>query len=151
MFERILVPTDFSPCAEEALGVAIEVAKKFESQITLAHAVEPPTYAYVGMMGAVDLVTPLQEAAREMMKTAFASLKQRWDRSECVLLFGTAGAELLAAIDKHRIDLVVIGTHGRTGLSHALLGSVAERVVRTAPVPVLTVRSQRRRSGTKET
>ena len=144
MFGHILVATDFSPCAEDALGVAIEVARRFEAKLTLAHACEPPTYAYLGVTAVVDLVTPIQEAARELLKSAFEQLKTRFEGpAESLLLFGVAPVELLAAIEKHAVDLVVMGTRGRTGLSHVLIGSVAERVVRLSPVPVLTVRKRK--------
>lgn len=142
MFNHIFVPTDFSAHADEALGVAIEVAKKFDSRITLVHSCEPPTFAYADMI-TVDLVTPIQDAAREALKEAIVSLRQRYVKSESLLLFGIASVELIAAVEKHGADLVVIGTHGRTGVSHLLLGSVAERIVRTSPVPVLTVRKRR--------
>ena len=150
MFAHILVPTDFSACADEALDTAVRVAEKFDAKLTLVHVFEPPTYAYTEMMAAVDLVTPLQDAARELLESAFAALKARYANSHCLLLSGSAATEIVAAVEKQHAELVVIGTRGRTGLKHALLGSVAERVVRLSPVPVLTVRHARR-SGTKET
>ncbi len=144
MFQRIFVPTDFSACADEALAVAIELAKKFESHLTLVHACEPPTYAYMGMVSTpLDLVTPVQDAAREALREAAEVLKAKYPNSDALLLFGNAAVELLAAIDKNKADLVVMGTHGRTGLTHVLLGSIAERIVRTSPVPVLTVRQRK--------
>ncbi len=144
MFKRIFVPTDFSACAEEALAVAIELAKKFESHLTLVHACEPPTYAYMGMVTTpLDLVTPVQDAAREALRQAAEALKGKYANSEALLLFGVASVELVAAIEKNHADLVVMGTHGRTGLTHVLLGSIAERLVRTSPVPVLTVRKRK--------
>ncbi len=144
MFQRIIVPTDFSACAEEALGVAIELARKFDSHLTLVHACEPPTYAYMGMVTTpLDLVTPVQDAAREALRQAAEVLRTKYPSSEALLLFGLATVELLAAIDSNKADLVVMGTHGRTGITHALLGSIAERLVRTSPVPVLTVRKRK--------
>ena len=144
MFEHIFVPTDFSPHAAAALAVAIGVAQKFDSRITLVHACEPPTYAYAGLMATTaDLVTPLHEAAREALSKAAGELRTRHANSESLLLFGVVAVELLAAIEKHRPDLVVMGTHGRTGMSHFLLGSVAERIVRSAQPPVLTVKERK--------
>lgn len=144
MFERILVPTDFSACADEALEVAIELARKFESHLTLVHACEPPTYAYMGMMTTpLDLVTPVQDAAREALRQAADVLRTKHPSSEALLLFGVASLELVTAIESNKADLVVMGTHGRTGLTHVLLGSIAERLVRTSPVPVLTVRKRK--------
>jgi nucleotide-binding universal stress UspA family protein len=144
MFEHIFVATDFSDSADAALAVAIGVAEKFEARITLVHACEPPTYAYMGLMTTpVDLVTPLHEAAREALAKALGDLKHRHERSQSLLLFGVVAVELLGAIEKHKPELVVMGTHGRTGMSHLLLGSVAERIVRSSPVPVLTVKGRK--------
>lgn len=144
MFERILVPTDFSSCAEQALEVALHVAEKFDATITLMHACEPPSYAYAGAMAPVDLVTPVQDAAREMTRRAFADLKRRYAKADCVLAFGTASMEILACVDKHAAELVVIGSRGRTAIGRVVLGSVAARIVRLAPVPVLTVRQRKK-------
>lgn len=143
MFEHIFVPTDFSGNADEALALAIGIAQKFGSRITLVHAFEPPSYAYIGLMTTpVDVVTPLQEAAHEALSTALADLRTRFPRCESLLLFGPVAIELLGAIEKHKPDLVVMGTHGRTGMGHLLLGSVAERLVRGSRAPVLTVKGK---------
>ena len=144
MFEHIFVPTDFSECADAALSMAVAVAEKFGSRITLVHACEPPTYAYMGLMTAPgDLVGPLHEAAREALAKALGELRARYASSDSLLLFGSVTVELLSAIEKQKPDLVVLGTHGRTGMSHLVLGSVAERLVRTAPAPVLTVKGRK--------
>ena len=141
MFEHIFVPTDFSTNADQALAIAVAIAEKFGSRITLVHACEPPTYAYIGLMTTpVDLVTPLQDAAQEALDNAIRDLRPRFPRCESLLLFGPVALELLGAIDKHTPDLVVMGTHGRSGMSHLLLGSVAERLVRGSRAPVLTVK-----------
>ena len=144
MFKRIFVPTDFSACADEALAIAIELAKKFDATIVLAHACESPSAAYMGMMATpLDLITPVREAAKEALDQQFATLKRRHDASESMLMFGNAPMELHRAIENAKADLVVMGTHGRTGITHLLLGSVAEKIVRTSPVPVLTVRKRK--------
>lgn len=144
MFEQIFVPTDFSTHADAALAIAVGIAEKFRSRIVLVHACEPPTYAYMGLMTTtVDLVTPLHDAAREALASSLADLRARYANADSLLLFGVVAVELLAAIEKRKPDLVVMGTHGRTGMSHLLLGSVAERLVRTAPVPVLTVKGRK--------
>jgi nucleotide-binding universal stress UspA family protein len=144
MFKRILVPTDFSACADEALAVAVDLAKKFDARLILAHACESPSTAYMGMMATpLDLVTPVREAAKDALAQSFELLKRKYQDCESALLFGNAPLELLRAIDSTGADLVVLGTHGRTGLTHLLLGSVAEKIVRTSPVPVLTVRKRK--------
>lgn len=94
----------------------------------------------MGLMATtVDLVTPVHDAAREALAKALGDLRTRWASSDSLLLFGSVAVELSSAIEKQKPDLVVMGTHGRTGMSHLLLGSVAERLVRTAAAPVLTV------------
>jgi nucleotide-binding universal stress UspA family protein len=144
MFKRILVPTDFSECAGEALVVATQLAKKFDAHIILTHACESPSAAYMGMMATpLDLITPIREAAKEALSQSFELLKRNHADSESLLLFGNAPLELLRGIESSKADLVVLGTHGRTGLTHLLLGSVAEKIVRTSPVPVLTVRKRK--------
>jgi len=144
MFKRILVPTDFSACADEARAVAIELAKTFGAHVILAHACDSPSAAYMGMMATpLDLVTPLREAAKVALAQSFELLRREHSDSESLLVFGNAPLELLRAIETSRADLVVLGTHGRTGLTHLLLGSVAEKIVRTSPVPVLTVRKRK--------
>ena len=144
MFEHIFVPTDFSKNADQALDVAIAIAEKFGSRITLVHACEPPTYAYIGLMTTpVDVITPLQEAAQEALGNALRDLRARFPRCESMLLFGPVSLELLGAIEKQKPDLVVMGTHGRSGVSHLLLGSVAERLVRNSRAPVLTVKERK--------
>jgi nucleotide-binding universal stress UspA family protein len=144
MFKRIFVPTDFSACADEALAMGLELAKTFGAHVILAHACESPSTAYMGMMATpLDLITPVRDAAKEALAQSFEILKRRHEDSESMLAFGNVTIELLAAIERSRADLVVMGTHGRTGITHFLLGSVAEKIVRTSPVPVLTVRQRK--------
>jgi nucleotide-binding universal stress UspA family protein len=137
------VPTDFGVAAEGAVTTAVELAKKFDSRITLAHVFAPPVYAYADYM-LVDVVLPLQDAARQALGEAFTSLESRHPVSDSLLLQGDADTEILAAIDKLKADLVVMGTHGRKGVSRLFLGSVAARLVRESPVPVLTVREMQK-------
>ena len=92
----------------------------------------------------VDLLTPLQDAANQMMKKLLEAVKRRTPAATGLLRTGVAWEQILTAAKQSDADLIVPGTHGRTGFRHALLGSVAERVVRLSPVPVISVR------GTKE-
>jgi nucleotide-binding universal stress UspA family protein len=137
---RILVPHDFSDSAERALSYALTFAQKFGGRVTVVHAYEIPT------LGASEsLVASLEfaeEVAREAGKT-LAGIANRARKSnlevETVLRRGTAWVEINAVAEQMKADLIVMGTHGRKGVSRFLLGSVAEKVVRTAPCPVLTV------------
>jgi len=92
------------------------------------------------MQAPVDFITPVREAAEAQLDRALAELRKELPAAGSVLSLGTPWHEIRAAIEATHSDLVVMGTHGRHGVSHALLGSVAEKVVRTSPVPVLTVR-----------
>jgi nucleotide-binding universal stress UspA family protein len=140
-FNSILVPTDFSAASRHALEIGIELASKFDARLTLAHFWEVPPYPYFGVMGEWDLVTPIGEAAEKQLASALAQAQQRLPRAISICRMGSPWQEILHVIDETQADLIVMGTHGRRGLSHALLGSVAEKVVRTSPVPVLTVQA----------
>jgi nucleotide-binding universal stress UspA family protein len=143
-FGHILMATDFTDSAECALDLAVEMSQKFKAELTLAHCWEAPSYAYGGgLYVPVDLVTPIEQGARRALEAALIALKKRVPTAKSVLRSGSAWEEILVAARDLRADLIVVGTHGRRGLSRALLGSVAEKVVRMAEVPVLTVhRSQ---------
>lgn len=141
-FKHILVATDFSACAERASELALELAQKFDAQLTLVHAWEVPTYGYAGdLYFPTDLETPLENAARTELVRAREALQAKWPRTTAVLRMGAPWQEILLVVEETHSDLIVLGTHGRRGLSRVLLGSVAERVVRLATVPVLTVHS----------
>jgi nucleotide-binding universal stress UspA family protein len=138
-FKHIVVATDFSECSERALDLALEIASKFDSQLTLVHSWDAPSYSYGGgLYVAVDLVAPIEQAAVAKLDRATEELKLRLPRATSMIRSGPAWEEVLAAATSLHADLIVLGTHGRRGLSRALLGSVAEKVVRMATVPVLT-------------
>ena len=142
-FRNILVPIDFGESSEEALEVAIGLAKQHRSGLTLIHTWEVPSYAYGAMeFSAMDMLTPVQEAAREQLDGLLAEVRKELPETKAVLARGVPWQEILAAIERGKPDLVVMGTHGRRGLRHALLGSVAEKIVRLSPAPVLTVRAK---------
>jgi nucleotide-binding universal stress UspA family protein len=140
IFGHILVATDFTESAQRALDLAVEVARKFEAELTLVHCWEAPSYAYGGgLYVPVDLVTPIELGASRALEEALIELKKRVPEARSVLRSGTAWEEILVAAEQIHADLIIVGTHGRRGLNRALLGSVAEKVVRMAKVPVLTV------------
>jgi nucleotide-binding universal stress UspA family protein len=138
---RSLVPTDFGEAAAKALDFAIDLAKKYGATITLLHVYEVPIYPYPGTLADIDFVTPIREAAQKELDSAFDSLKLRGGEARAELLYGVPWSAILDTAANQKADLIVMGTHGRKGVMHALLGSVAEKVVRLSPVPVLTVRS----------
>lgn len=140
-FRHLLVATDFSDCSARALELAIELAQQFDAQLTLVHTWEVPNFGYgAALYFPGDLLTPIEQAAQSQLNTTTKEVQGRLPRAKSVLRAGVAWDEIIAAAASSQADLIVIGTHGRRGVSRALLGSVAERVVRLSPVPVLTVR-----------
>jgi nucleotide-binding universal stress UspA family protein len=143
-FTRILVPTDFSVTADAALDYARAVAQEFGASVHLLHVLEDP----LGPSGLVaEMYTPEPPDIREMlMKEAQVRLAARvvpGERATTEVMFGSGAGTITDYAAATRMDLIVMGTHGRTGLKHFVMGSVAETVVRTAPCPVLTVRHSR--------
>lgn len=141
-FHHILAPVDFEPCSEHALDVAIDLASQFDARLTVLHVWDIPAAAYPGMVSvSPEIWATLAEAAQQGLDRTMARVRERLPGAHGLLVRGQAAAEILTAVEGVKADLVVIGTHGRHGLPRMLLGSVAEKVVRTSPVPVLTVRS----------
>ena len=139
-FERILVATDFGHSSERALELALSLAEKFGSELTLVHSWEAPDYSYAaGLYLPVDVLAPIERAAVARLEEATTQLKVRFPAAKSMLRAGAPWEEVLAAATQVKADLIVMGTHGRRGFERALLGSVAERVVRLSSIPVLTV------------
>ena len=142
-FKKILVPVDFGESSKEALEVAVGLAKQFGAELTLLHTWEIPVYGYGAMeFSAMDMLTPIQGAATEQLDALVAEIRRQHPETKGVLARGVPWREVLATIEQSKPDLVVMGTHGRRGVGRAILGSVAEKIVRMSPVPVLTVRSK---------
>ena len=136
-FKHILVPTDFNEPANHAVAIALALAEKFGADVTLLHVYYIPRPVYD-----VAVVWPTEQLATSAQRTldaAVATAKQRYPKCEGVLHTGSPAERIVEMAKDRGSDIIVMGTHGRSGLMHALLGSVAERVVRTSPVPVLTV------------
>ena len=139
---RILVPTDFSDEAKHALRSAVELARIGQSEVVLVHVIEPPVYPVNLGIGPV-VVPPLEQDLRERLAQALEQLRQQETgtlASRVLIRDGRPFLEIVRAAADEHADLIVIATHGYTGLKHVLLGSTAERVVREAPCPVLVVR-----------
>ncbi len=144
LFKHILVATDFSETSEQALQVTLALARESGAEITVLHTCEIPSSIYTGQTFAVvDLLQPIIEIAQKKLDAFMESLRDRQPRAKGLLKIGVPWEQILAAAAEVHADVIVIGTHGRRGIAHAVLGSVAERVVRLSPVPVLTVRGQR--------
>jgi nucleotide-binding universal stress UspA family protein len=147
--KRILVPTDFSDFSRHALDEAIEVGKTFRAEIVLLHVLEPIYFAtssdvYGYSANLAMLMEELRQSARRELERLGRAVGKRGLRVQTALASGAPHALIVDAANKRRADLIVISTHGRSGLSHMLMGSVAEKVLRGASCPVLIVRPQRR-------
>jgi nucleotide-binding universal stress UspA family protein len=135
--KNILYLTDFSRSAEPACGVARGIAKKFGSKIFATHVLEPSEYQFVPQQGLVATTVGIEESAR--MRLEQMAEKVGEIPHEVVIGRGTVWSAAEDLIKKHKIDLLVMGTHGRTGLRRLLMGSVAEEILRQAQCPVVTV------------
>jgi nucleotide-binding universal stress UspA family protein len=147
--QHFLVPIDFSEYADQALAYAIRLASTLDAQLTLLHVMQPLPMAGVDM-GVTLPATYLQEVEAEVqrsMEVALARVTAAGLIGECVVLYGVPFQEIVDTAKARQVDLIIMGTHGRTGLLHVLLGSVAEKVVRLAPCSVLVVRTDDQASG----
>jgi nucleotide-binding universal stress UspA family protein len=137
---RILVPHDFSETAERALAFALDLADKLGARVTLMHAYEVPSYAFPeGPALTAEMAGTLERAARAAIEGVAERARRPGVELDIELRQGIPWSEIVRLAKDSNADLVVMGTHGRRGFARMLLGSVAEKVVRTAPCPVLTV------------
>jgi nucleotide-binding universal stress UspA family protein len=144
--KQILVPTDFSEPSDAALKYGRELARAFGAHLQILNVVDARTATVVGPEGymvgnLVEMQRDAEEEARNQLKSLIDHADRREPDAKAVLL--TSSTPALAIINHAKeadIDLIVMGTHGRGGFGHLLMGSVAEKVVRLAPCPVLTVR-----------
>ena len=141
--KRILVPIDFSDCARKALQYAIPLAREHDASITAIYVI-PPIYG-VGEYGGIEYM-PLESEARAYGEQRLAAMVlDEVDGTVTVntlVRSGSPAGQIIRVAQDLPADLIVISTHGRTGLKHALVGSVAEHLVRGAPCPVLVVREK---------
>jgi len=140
--EHILVPTDLSEYADQALDYAIELAQKLQARLTLLHIIDTTP---LGVVEGAAMLPPSywQELETGIEQSMEESLKRLHDvglQGETIIIHGVPFQSIIDTVKDRGTDLIVMGTHGRTGLTHVLMGSVAERVVRLAPCPVLVTR-----------
>jgi nucleotide-binding universal stress UspA family protein len=140
-YRRVLVPTDFSPDAERALELARALVAKTGGKLVVMHSYDLPALLTGGAaIGQASLEKALQDAGRERLAELRASLSGV--DAETVLEQGRPDMATLDTAERTKAELVVMGTRGRTGLAHVVLGSTAERVIRRAHPPVITVKSR---------
>src|SRR5215831_10375056 len=142
--KKILVPIDFSPMSKQALQYSVRFAEQFGCEIVLLHVIEPVT-AIAGAPLAVDIFAQPEEdtiAAEAELACLAASSGNRPNSFTSAVRIGHAPNEITKAAKELDVDLIMIPTHGYTSWRHLCIGSTAERVVRTAPCPVLVVREK---------
>ena len=143
-FSKILHATDYSKASAPALDEAVALAKQNGAELLILHIIDPvPPYVAGEDIGGADLYMKLEESTKQeaeaSMKKLMEKLRKLKVNAKSVLLRGTAHEQIVRTAKNRRANLIVIGTHGRTGLSKLLMGSVANKVVSTAHCPVLTV------------
>jgi len=147
MFRRILVPIDGSRTSERGLDEAIRMAKDQRAALCLLHVVDESVLtqsADVGGSLAENLLESLRESGRKILGNAEAKTRRQHVKTKSVLvenILRRVSDVIVEQAKKQRVDLIVLGTHGRRGLSRMVMGSDAEGVVRNTPVPVLLVRA----------
>jgi nucleotide-binding universal stress UspA family protein len=141
-FQHVLVPIDFSEHADRALDYAVMWCRRLKGHLTLIHVIQ--SLSEVG----IDRVTTLPAAHLETLERELTHHMQRYLQrvqdagieGDMILVHGSPVDETIDTVKARHIDLIIMGSHGRTGVSHMLLGSMAEKLVRLAPCPVLVVR-----------
>jgi nucleotide-binding universal stress UspA family protein len=143
--KQVLVPIDFTETSDKALDFGIELAQKFGASVTVMHAYEIPVIGFPdgALVATVDIATRIQDAGQKGLAAAVAAREGRGVKLTSVLRDGPAWEEIKAVAEELGVDIIVIGTHGRRGIARALLGSVAENVIRTVKIPVLTIHGPR--------
>jgi nucleotide-binding universal stress UspA family protein len=139
--KRILVPTDFSEFSQVALNYGVAFADQFGAAVSLLHVVEPPpSGALLSYASLDDLTKSLLARAQQQMEELHASWSEYNFPVSQIVVEGYPFMEIIRHARENESDMIIMGTHGRGMVKHALLGSVAEKIVRKAPCPVLTVR-----------
>ncbi len=146
MMRRILHPSDFSPASSAALRKAIEMAKASRGQLLIAHVLSPVVpvagEGYISPKVYDEIAASSRTWAQKKLTKLLAQVKKAGVRTSGTLLEGIAHEQIVRFARSKRADVIVMGTHGRSGLAKLFLGSVAGRVVAAATSPVLTVRGR---------
>ena len=139
--KKILCPIDHSDCSKEALKYAVSFAMKEEAKLLLLHIID--IRSFNEELDAISKQIPDEETFEQLRVKLLDCIPEaiRDDMDvEAIVIQGIPFVEIISTAKEKEIDMIVIGSHGRTGISHMMLGSVSEKVVRKAPCPVLTVR-----------
>jgi nucleotide-binding universal stress UspA family protein len=142
MFKEILLPTDGSDHADEAVNCAVALAKKFGARLHLIHVIETPRLQDYGAFFALpNILEELRKSGEAILKETAKYIRESGlQEIASDMPEGYPADEILEYSKQNKIDLIVMGTHGRRGFNRVVLGSISEEIVRRSPVPVLTVR-----------
>jgi nucleotide-binding universal stress UspA family protein len=140
--KKILVAIDFSAYSNDAVEYAATLAKRFGAEIVVVHVIEAMSYSVTDTFTVVDHLGALEKTAGALLENLSARLAEKGIAVKTRLASGVPADEILKSAEAENADLIVMGTRGRTGVSHLALGSVAEKVVLLARRPVLTVRDR---------
>lgn len=142
--DKILFACDFSENSRQALDHALMFAKQFNARLIILHVINEPVDLrgfYVPHISFDRLEKEIEEGAQQMMQKFAQDSLAGFENFETCIISGIPYEEIIRKAGEEQAGMIVLGTHGRTGVDHFLFGSTAERVVRTAPCPVLTVRT----------
>jgi nucleotide-binding universal stress UspA family protein len=149
--KHILVPTDFGDASEHALAYALELAAKFDAKVTLLHVTALPPYFYSAYAQGLAWPTEqLEGHAKKELEAATKKAKEGYAKLESAFVVGEPSRAILEFAKQRGADLIVMATHGRRGLSRLLLGSIAEKIVRLSPIPVMTVSTEAERRAKEQ-
>lgn len=142
-FKTILFPTDFSESSDQAFPYAFSLARQFDAHLIIMHVINEPVDLrgfYVPHISFDKLEEEIEEGARKMMEKFCRAHLRDYQKYETLIVPGIPYDEVIKKGAAAKADLIVMATHGRTGLDHMLFGSTAEKVVRKSPIPVMTIR-----------
>jgi nucleotide-binding universal stress UspA family protein len=140
MVEKIILPFDFSECSRQALNYAISFAKQFNAKILLLHVMALSPYVPEIAISIESDQVGLKKKLDEKVRGEVLKIQEQGIETEGFCIIGEPHTEIIEFAVKEHADMIIMGTHGRTGLTHILLGSTAERVIERAPCPVLTLK-----------
>jgi nucleotide-binding universal stress UspA family protein len=148
----LLVAVDFTPFSEEALFFAGQLAEKLKAQLLVLHVIHDPAEApgfYAQKGKKKKFLRSMEEAAEEMMEEFLLKMRQAYPdqmpikKAKSLLVVGTPVTRIVEVAEKKQVDMIIIGSHGRTGLAHLLIGSKVQRVVQLSSIPVTVVKTPR--------
>lgn len=142
-FKTILFAIDFSQSSDYAFQYALSLAKKYDARLVIIHVINEPVDLrgfYVPHISFEKLELEIEEGAKKMMEKFCRTQIKDYSNYETFIVPGIPYDEIIKKAQEESADMILMGTHGRTGLDHVLFGSTAEKVVRKSPVPVMTIR-----------